>query len=489
MLATAPVRDSSGGSGSKKGRLPRAMLWGAAGATLLTVALFGALTIARYAAPMQPYVPVVRSYFIAAEEVLWDYLPLGVDGLTGIAFNNTAAGSELADGARFYVLSAPNRIGTKYKKCVYQEYSDAEFLSKKPRALEWQHLGLLGPALRAEVGDVLKVAFLNRCSFPASIHPHALFYLEADEGVPMPTGAAGSMPMASGGGGGMPMADSSSSSAADDVEAMLAALDPGRGDGSSVAPGSRHVYEWLVPQRAGPGPEDSSSAMWPYHSHVDEVADVSSGLLGPIIVTRRGLATSKLDLKPRDVDREFVLSLSVVDENLSHYLEDSMAQSGVAPGMLSDADFQASNLKHAINGYLCSNLPGLEMAANESVRWHVFAFGDEVDLHGAHWHGQTVVLRGRRCAFGSSLSFYSFILLRTDDIDLIPASVKTADMTPDNTGRWMLHCHSSRHIKAGMAAYYDVVPCLQGCPAVAGSALRISLAPVLLLLLGAAILA
>lgn len=27
----------------------------------------------------------------------------------------------------------------------------------------------------------------------------------------------------------------------------------------------------------------------------------------------------------------------------------------------------------------------------DRVRWYVMAVGDEVDLHGVHWHGNTVI--------------------------------------------------------------------------------------------------
>jgi FtsP/CotA-like multicopper oxidase with cupredoxin domain len=35
---------------------------------------------------------------------------------------------------------------------------------------------MLGPVIRAQVGDTIKVTFRNNCSFPASIHPHGVFY-------------------------------------------------------------------------------------------------------------------------------------------------------------------------------------------------------------------------------------------------------------------------------------------------------------------------
>jgi manganese oxidase len=48
--------------------------------------------------------------------------------------------------------------------------------------------------------------------------------------------------------------------------------------------------------------------------------------------------------------------------------------------------------------------------------------------------------------------------MRTDIIELLPASMKVADMEPDNPGLWLYHCHVNDHIKAGMLALFRVLP-------------------------------
>jgi len=97
---------------------------------------------------------------------------------------------------------------------------------------------------------------------------------------------------------------------------------------------------------------------------------------------------------------------------------------------------------HSINGYVFGNLPGLTMEAGERVRWYMLGMGTEVDLHTPHWHGQTLVLNGNR----------------TDIVELLPASMKTLDMVPDNPGTWLFHCHVNDHIDAGMLALFTVTP-------------------------------
>ena len=68
------------------------------------------------------------------------------------------------------------RIGRKYEKVVYREYTSAEFTKRKTRTEAESHLGILGPILHAEVGDTIEVTFKNNASRKFSMHPHGLFY-------------------------------------------------------------------------------------------------------------------------------------------------------------------------------------------------------------------------------------------------------------------------------------------------------------------------
>jgi hephaestin len=217
----------------------------------------------------------------------------------------------------------------------------------------------------------------------------------------------------------------------------------------AVPPGDTHVYTWQVPPRAGPGAHDGSSVMWMYHSHTDEVADTNSGLVGPMIITAAGQA--KPDGSPIDVDRQFVAFYDVMDENKSHYLDDNIADlpdaAGVDPG---DEDFGESNLMHSINGYVYGNGPAGTDAATpafrarkgERTRWYLMSLGTEVDLHTPHWHGQTATVMG----------------MRTDVAQLIAGGMQTGDMTMDDPGIWLFHCHVNDHILAGMSTRYSVTP-------------------------------
>ena len=116
-----------------------------------------------------------RTYYIAADEVDWDYAPAGVNHVPAAPFGETE---------NVFVERGPDRIGSVYRKSLYREYSDESFSTRRPADPRWAHLGMLGPIIRAEVGDTIVVHFKNNTRFPASIHPHGVFYDKANEGSP-----------------------------------------------------------------------------------------------------------------------------------------------------------------------------------------------------------------------------------------------------------------------------------------------------------------
>jgi manganese oxidase len=340
----------------------------------------------------------IREHFIAAEEVDWDYAPSGEDQMMGHHF---------MDEAKVFVEAGPQTIGRVHKKVIYVAYTDATFAVRKARPPEWAHTGIMGPILRAEVGDALRIVFLNRASRPYSMHAHGVFYAKDSEGAPGNDNKT-------------------------DAERL----------GDAVAPGASHTYVWRVPPRAGPGPGDPSSLIWLYHSHTDRVKDTNSGLIGAMIVTRRGAATAAG--KPRDVDREFITLWKIFDESKSWYVEeDAKRHTGQELKALEkNSAFKEGNKKHAVNGLIFGNVPLMTMRQGEKVRWYLVGLGSETDLHTPHWHGHTVLQEGRR----------------KDIVSLLPADHLQVDMVPDNPGIWMLHCHVDDHLDAGMTARYQVLP-------------------------------
>jgi hypothetical protein len=338
----------------------------------------------------------VRSYYIAADEVVWDYAPTGKNQITGKPFDETAD---------TYVKTGPGRIGSRYLKCLYRGYTDGSFTTRQDRPADQAYLGLLGPVIRAAVGDTIKVIFRNTCHIPASVHPHGVFYQKASEGAPYADNTTG----------------------ADTTD-------------DAVPTGGTHTYTWLVPDRAGPGPHDGSSVMWMYHSHTDEVGDTYAGLMGPMEITTAAMA--RPDGSPNDVDREIFELYAVMNENNSPYLKTNLERFAQRPyPPAEDEEFTESNLMHSINGYVYGNQPMITLTKGQRVRWYVMDMGTEVDLHTPHWHGNDVVVAG----------------MRMDVINLLPASMAVADMVPDNPGTWLFHCHVNDHLTAGMITRYQVV--------------------------------
>ncbi len=240
--------------------------------TRLTFRVYATLAIAAClastsASAQARYSGQIRRYFIAADVVTWDYAPGGRNEITGEPFADSI----------YSAKGPPKPVSTAYKKILYREYTDGTFSTLKPRGAKWDHLGFLGPMIRAEVGDTIKILFRNNSPVPATMHPHGVFYNKDSEGSPYADGTSGTD-----------------------------RLDDG------VPTGKTHEFVWAVPERAGPASMDGSSVMWMYHSHGDETRDVNSGLLGVMIVTARGMA--RPDGSPKDVDREFVATLAQVHE-------------------------------------------------------------------------------------------------------------------------------------------------------------------------------
>ncbi len=352
-----------------------------------------------------------RTYYVAADEVEWDYAPSGRDEAMDMPFDPVAKG---------FTESGPHQIGRINKKAVYHEYTDATFTARKTRPPEEQYLGILGPIIRGEVGDTIKIVFKNNATHPFGMHPHGVLYEKDSEGADYNDGTSG----------------------------------PDKED-ACVAPGATHTYTWQVPDRAGPGPNDPSSVMWLYHSHCDELRDVAAGLFGMIVITRRGMALP--DGRPKDVDHEFATMFIAINENESWYLDDNIREHTTDPkgvnkaefglltatgiaGTIANTGFVFTNVKWTINGYIYGNTPMMTMKKGDRVRWYVATLGDFNNAHTPHWHGNTVLVAGQR----------------TDVVSVVSAQMITADMVPDAPGIWLYHCHISDHMLAGMMARYQV---------------------------------
>jgi FtsP/CotA-like multicopper oxidase with cupredoxin domain len=348
-----------------------------------------------------------RIYYIAADPVVWDYVPTGKNLISGEPF--TGHEQSLTKAGKY-------NFGSQFKKALYREYVDASFSKLKSREEKWKHLGFMGPLIRAEVGDTIRITFRNNVNFPASMHPHGVFYQKDSEGAPYADNTSGM-------------------DKADDL----------------VPPGGTHEYTWEVRERTGPVPGTSSTAFWMYHSHSEEYRDFNAGLVGAMIVTASGMARD--DLSPTDVDREFVIAFRSTEEAASWYIEENIQTYIEEPGSVNiirnvfngfalmtpvGPDFA---IRDNMNGFQFGNLPMLTMKKGERVRWYLMG-GTNFEIHAPHWHGNTAILDN----------------MRVDTTSLVTMGMQQVNMVPDATGIWLFHCHVSNHFIGGMIARYEVLP-------------------------------
>jgi len=324
----------------------------------------------------QPAAAQEHTYYIAADDVVWNPIP---------------AGKDVGDPRPISQL-APSSLGWKFHLLVYREYTDSSFKTLAQRPASEQYLGIAGPLMHAEVGDSIVVVFKNHTRFPLNMRPNGL---KSAEGTQL------------------------------------------------VATGGQKTYHWSVPDTSGPGPSDGSSILWTYQADGKGLAQ--TGLYGPIIVTRRGMA--RADGMPTDVDREFVVWFHEIAYTESAAWAESLADPATNPHHLKATSFPppvmtGNNFYVNLNGYDYDNMPMLYMHKGERVRWYIFSSSSDFDAHAPSWEGQTVLYRGTRA-------------------DVIPLGVNepaVVDMIPDNPGVWKLYCSVNIHLDFGMQARFTVLP-------------------------------
>uniref|UniRef100_H2Z3W5 ferroxidase n=1 Tax=Ciona savignyi TaxID=51511 RepID=H2Z3W5_CIOSA len=317
----------------------------------------------------------VRDLYVKAEEVMWDFGPSGVNPITELPLDDPAE-----DSAVFFSRGA-DRIGGVYKKAVFRGYTDANFNVTTTRTPD---MGILGPVIAAEVGDTIRVTFLNNATHPFNIEPHGVSFTEA----------------------------------------------------SSVSAGQQHVYTWLVPFIHSPEDDDPKCLTYIYTSSVNYIKDSNSGLIGPILVCKRG----KLRKEMRK--RHKYMMLTVYDESKSWYFNDNLRQFLPNPDIvnLKDEDFKESNLMHSINGRMYGNLEGMDICVNKDTRFHMMAVGTKTDIHSVKFDGINTKFNG---VLGGAIT-------------LFPHMSKTVSVRGELPGTGQLFCRVNDHLAAGMLTTYTV---------------------------------
>ncbi|XP_052815429.1 hephaestin-like isoform X3 [Mya arenaria] len=341
----------------------------------------------------------VRHYYIAAIERKWDYSPDTIFPLDG---SNYSHPSHEQHGR---VQKEGKFIGSIYTKALYREFTDSTFTEEKVRSADEIHLGIMGPFIKAEVGDTIEVVFKNMASRPYSIHAQGVRYNKTYEG--------------------MAYADGQTDK---------------RGD--SVQPGSTFTYRWDVPTSSGPSNHGQKCVNFLYHSAVDPVRDVYAGLAGPIVVCRAGILDNS-GKRTDSVEKEFALLFQAFDENKSWYLNQNI-QENCPDADTSTPEFEESNKYDSINGLIYNNVQGLVAKTGDNIAWYVIGLGENEDMHTVHFHGHTYTYRTGQSHEG-------------DVIEVFPGTYETVEMFANNPGTWLLHCHVEQHMQDGMIATYTIL--------------------------------
>ncbi|XP_073419907.1 coagulation factor V [Dendrobates tinctorius] len=341
-----------------------------------------------------------RNYYIAVEEVQWDY--------TGGSRRNQV-------NEKPFIETGQNI----YKKVVFRQYLDGTFTKRDVEGEYEEHLGILGPVIRAEVEDVIQVTFKNLASRPYSLHAHGVSYEKSSEGYRY-----------------------------DDETPEWLKKD------EAVHPQESYVYVWYATKQSGPEPDGSACKTWAYHSGLNPEKDIHSGLIGPLIICKTG-TLDKDTSRPLDA-REFTLLFMTFEEEKSWYF-DKNSKNMCNDEIKKSSDGMNCHNFHAING-ITYNLQGFNMHQNELVRWHMLNMGGPKDMHVINFHGQTMTER-------INAEF------RHPAYPLMPGTFATVEMKPARAGIWLLDTEVAEYQQAGMKTLFNVAE--EGCNFPVGMASRI----------------
>ncbi|XP_067265312.1 coagulation factor V [Chanodichthys erythropterus] len=333
------------------------------------------------------------TYYIAAEEIIWDYAPNMPENMDG-------------DFRIKYLKQGPQRIGKKYKKAVFTLYKDSTFKERAEDKQRKKELGILGPVIRAQIRDVIKIVFKNKASRPYSIYPHGLTIDKAAEGASYPEGG---------------------------------------NQTHGIQPGETYTYTWSVSEEDVPMDSDPRCLTRMYHSAVDIPRDIASGLVGPLLICKsQSLNKKNVQLK---ADKEQHAMFTVFDENKSWYQDENINTYCSDPKRVKrdDPEFYKSNVMHTINGYVYESGQELGFCNGEIVTWHVSNVGEQDYIQTATFYGHTFELKKRE----------------EDILSLFPMTGETISMNMVNIGVWLLASLNSHDSTKGMRVKFKDLECFR----------------------------
>ncbi|KAG9529106.1 Cupredoxin, partial [Aureobasidium melanogenum] len=375
----------------------------------------------------------VRNYYVAADEVDWNFAPTGWDNYMGVPIDVSPRAKSSGYLPR-----------TIWRKALYRGYTDASFMQQTERPA---YEGLLGPIIRAEVGDLIEIMFLNNLSANyASMHSMGLMYDKGSEGGDYPNNT-------------MPGQESPF------VETQ------------AVPPGGCVVYKWMVNEGAGPNTANEPAKGHSYHSYVTMQEGTNAGLIGPTYIYPRGQMEHvmanwrEFPVLYMSIDEQSSFmsqineqlnqtwygtssSSSSTNDNRTNPLSDGyeefqdLLSSNGGYGNESIWKPQITNLLssghgnaptfYSMNGYVLANNPLFEMCRDDNVLWYTYAYGS--GSHVFHMHGNGFTENG----------------ISMPSASINDGKMHTLVMTAAGVGKWEVICHVNNHNTMGMVADYRV---------------------------------
>lgn len=275
---------------------------------------------------------IERQYYIAAEEIEWDYAPKNHDLLHDLPLESSPA--------RFYTVRNETRIGKVYHKAMYHQYHDNEF---RRRVARDPAMGFIGPVIRGEAGDRLYITFFNRAKRRYSIHPYV---------------------------------------------SDLATTSPSH----IVEPGDKYTYIWDVPVTIN---DTRVWCYMSRADPVHDVHDGLLGpvVIYPANTLQR--PTPGSPERPFMLDREIFTVMTITDENMSHYIRQS-AETANVPLARDPGFFESNRMYHINGFVFNNNPSLHMYYGDRVRWYILsLGLGDD-DPHTAHWHGATLLQHGHR---------------------------------------------------------------------------------------------
>ncbi|POI27808.1 hypothetical protein CIB84_008442, partial [Bambusicola thoracicus] len=300
-----------------------------------------------------------------------------------------------------------NLIGKKYKKAIFRQYTDGSFTKRleSPRPKE---TGILGPIIRAQINDKVKIVFKNKASRPYSMYFHGVTLSKNAEGANYPQDPTGNATQSKG-----------------------------------IQPGKTYTYEWQIAKTDQPTAQDAQCITRLYHSAVDIERDIASGLVGPLLICKSEALSQKGVQKKADGEQHAMFA--VFDENKSWYIEDNIKDycSNPASVRRDDPKFYNSNIMHTINGYVSDRNEILGFCQDNVVQWHFSSVGTQDEIVSIRLSGHAFLYRGKY----------------EDVLNLFPMSGESVTVEMDNIGTWLLASWGATEMSYGMSLRFRDVRC------------------------------